>query len=263
MPAAARGVVTLMDTGVPAGEAQWSMSGSTSCELSAGRELEAIGPSTWLLVRSGTVEVRSVGERIRLDPGDAALLRQAAAYTIAAVDAARVVVADLRPGRDVPTPGIVVSRGFAERHSGVAALLGECPLTAAHQRTYFGSGYAHLVGGAMLSALEDRAPGDPGVRRAVDAIAEDPAREWNLCVLARIAYVGRSSLVERFRAETGMSPMQYVRRTRIAEARRLLRHSDASVGDVGSAVGYGSSAAFVRAFTADVGVPPGRWRCLA
>lgn len=43
-------------------------------------------------------------------------------------------------------------------------------------------------------------------------------------------------------------------------ARRLLRETNISVGELAARVGYESEAAFSRAFRRSVGVPPATWR---
>ncbi|MDJ0787912.1 MAG: AraC family transcriptional regulator [Myxococcota bacterium] len=101
---------------------------------------------------------------------------------------------------------------------------------------------------------------DPQVAPALRAIHADPARDWSLESLASVAGASRSVFADRFRQRTGRTPMRYLTDWRMQKARRLLANPALSVGDVGRSVGYGSEAAFNRAFREAVGEPPGRHR---
>jgi AraC-like DNA-binding protein len=67
-------------------------------------------------------------------------------------------------------------------------------------------------------------------------------------------------LHERFVQFVGQPPMQYLTRWRMQLASGLLRNSNRTVGAIALEVGYGSQAAFVRAFKRLVGQPPAAWR---
>src|SRR5205085_550915 len=64
---------------------------------------------------------------------------------------------------------------------------------------------------------------DAAIARAIEA-ARMHLREPELRLdhLARAAYLGRSRFVQRFRRATGISPMRYLERLRMEEARRRL-----------------------------------------
>jgi AraC-like DNA-binding protein len=102
--------------------------------------------------------------------------------------------------------------------------------------------------------------GDPFVSRALQLIHEQPARDWSLAELGREVGRSRSALSERFSEIVGVPPMQYLARWRMQLAAQLLLDSEATVAGVGARVGYGSEAAFNRAFRRVVGLPPAAWR---
>ena len=87
-----------------------------------------------------------------------------------------------------------------------------------------------------------------------------PGRRWTAESLAREAGSSRTVLAERFNALLGRPPIDYVTSWRIQIAAERLRGTDASIGQVGSGIGYESEAAFNRAFKRVTGVTPGRWR---
>jgi AraC-like DNA-binding protein len=54
--------------------------------------------------------------------------------------------------------------------------------------------------------------------------------------------------------------MQYLTRTRMRHAARMLARERSSIARVAEAVGYGSEAAFSNAFKRQTGHPPGAYR---
>jgi AraC-like DNA-binding protein len=76
--------------------------------------------------------------------------------------------------------------------------------------------------------------------------------------MARAAHMSTSSLHHHFKAVTAMSPLQYQKRLRLYEARRLLL---AGFGDAATAayrVGYQSPSQFSREYSRLFGAPPAR-----
>lgn len=101
---------------------------------------------------------------------------------------------------------------------------------------------------------------DQHLARALDAIHDEPGRRWTVEQLAAAATMSRSAFAERFRAETGASPLGYVTEVRMARARSLLADG-ALVTDVARRLGYGSDDGFSRAFRRHhEGVSPSVWR---
>ena len=67
-----------------------------------------------------------------------------------------------------------------------------------------------------------------------------------------------SALHAHFRAATGVSPIQYQKRLRLQEARRLLLSGAPSADAVAYDVGYGSASQFSREYARLFGQPPRR-----
>lgn len=105
----------------------------------------------------------------------------------------------------------------------------------------------------MLAGMADRqlAP----VLDAIHARAHEP---WQLQSLARLACMSRTSFTEHFRNVVGVPPVEYLTDWRISVACQLLRKG-LSVKVVSAQAGYGSPAAFTRAFTEQVGMSPRQW----
>jgi AraC-like DNA-binding protein len=101
---------------------------------------------------------------------------------------------------------------------------------------------------------------DPAVGKALSLIHRSPARNWTIEELARDAGLSRSVLAERFADLVGLPPMHYLAKWRMQIASELLSGGTTNIATVAAEAGYGSEAAFSRAFKKMVGVPPSAWR---
>jgi signal transduction histidine kinase/AraC-like DNA-binding protein len=63
-----------------------------------------------------------------------------------------------------------------------------------------------------------------------------------------------------FCEQTGITPMTYLNRFRLRQARRLLQNSALNIGDIALAVGFADSAYFSRVFRKDTGMSPTDYR---
>ena len=109
-----------------------------------------------------------------------------------------------------------------------------------------------------LAALTDR-----GLGHCLALIHEDPKREWTVKDLAAASGLSRSVLAERFQTVLDTSPMRYVRDWRLCLAGVALSTSKKSIAAIADETGYGTEAAFNRAFARTYGVPPATWRQMA
>lgn len=100
----------------------------------------------------------------------------------------------------------------------------------------------------------------PRLRELAVRIVRTPSQEWTIEDMAEIANMSRSSVIRSFNAAANMTPAEFVTRVRIAEASRLLKETEQSVGAIGEAVGYASEAAFQRAFKRETNLTPAAWR---
>jgi AraC-like DNA-binding protein len=101
---------------------------------------------------------------------------------------------------------------------------------------------------------------DPAVGKALSLMHAAPARDWTLEELAKEACVSRSVLAERFAALVGLPPMHYLANWRMQIASGLLSGGTTNIATIAAETGYGSEAAFSRAFKKMVGMPPAAWR---
>jgi len=101
---------------------------------------------------------------------------------------------------------------------------------------------------------------DPALAKCLSAIHDDPRRGWSVQDLAAVSALSRSKLAERFEKVLDTSPMRYVRDWRLCLAGLALTTSGRSIAAIGHDAGYGTEAAFTRAFSRAFGVPPAAWR---
>jgi AraC-like DNA-binding protein len=101
---------------------------------------------------------------------------------------------------------------------------------------------------------------DEVIGRTLSVLHDRPAEPWTLEDLAKEVGLSRSMLAERFHGYVGTPPMQYLARWRMQLAASLLSGTNQTLSQVADRVGYGSEAAFSRAFKRLVGVAPSGWR---
>ena len=93
-------------------------------------------------------------------------------------------------------------------------------------------------------------------RPVVTWIRQNLDRPLDVAALAQAASMSTSSLYRAFKAATGMTPLQFQKRLRLEEARRLLVTGRLSVDVAGRSTGYRSSSQFSREYRRHFGEPP-------
>lgn len=98
---------------------------------------------------------------------------------------------------------------------------------------------------------------DPRLGKALNAIHQSPESPWTLEGLAEVAFMSRSTFADVFSKTVGLSPMKYLTKWRMNQARHLLQTTQLSVSQVADRSGYDSEAAFRKAYRNTLGEPPG------
>lgn len=101
---------------------------------------------------------------------------------------------------------------------------------------------------------------DPAICHALSLIHNQPQHAWDVQSLASACAFSRSKFVARFTSLVGSSPMKYLGQWRMILAARDLSDGNISVMQVADRYGYGSEAAFTRAFRKMFDVPPATFR---
>lgn len=91
-------------------------------------------------------------------------------------------------------------------------------------------------------------------------LTERLADPYDLAALAAAFHVSTRTLLRRFAAEQGRSPLEHLQDLRVEAAKRLLESTDGRVQDVMERVGYHDAGTFRRLFAARVGVTPAAYR---
>ncbi len=94
------------------------------------------------------------------------------------------------------------------------------------------------------------------VRRVMAYIHEHYAEPISREDMATYGDVSARHLTRCFCQEVGVSPITYLNRYRIKQAKRLLRQEDRSITQVAGDVGFSNSSYFARVFRSEVGVSP-------
>ena len=96
------------------------------------------------------------------------------------------------------------------------------------------------------------------IARALERLREDFDRPLRIEDIARESGMSVSGFHHHFKAVTAMSPLQFQKRMRLQEARRLLLGEDLDAASAGFRVGYGDASHFTRDYKRLFGAPPMR-----
>lgn len=99
---------------------------------------------------------------------------------------------------------------------------------------------------------------DPQIGKALTAIHQQPGAAWSVANLARHVGMSRSGFSARFTELVGDSVKSYLTQWRMALAKKRLASASVPLIQVAEEFGYGSEAAFSRAFKRVFGVSPGK-----
>jgi transcriptional regulator GlxA family with amidase domain len=119
----------------------------------------------------------------------------------------------------------------------------------------------HQDGLAPYIVFEGRKDhGDLAIQAAQDWVARHFPVANPLEEMIRRAGLAERTFKRRFTAATGLSPIAYVQRLRIEDAKRRLERTEAPVDDISWQVGYEEPAFFRRLFKRVTGLAPGAYR---
>ena len=114
-------------------------------------------------------------------------------------------------------------------------------------------GYVHAA--APPPPRPAGAQGHAAVARAIEYIKQRPMLRVSLGELAAAAGLSKFHFSRVFAAETGVSPIRYVEKARIDQARSFLS-SGLAVAEVANLVGFADQSHFARSFRREVGCTP-------
>lgn len=118
---------------------------------------------------------------------------------------------------------------------------------------------AQLAAGVPLS-LTAPADAETRVSRTIRRIERDPAAPLTLDVLARTAGLSRYHFLRTFERLTGVTPHQYILRTRLRDAAERLALGRGKVLDIALDAGFNDLSNFTRTFRQEFGASPLAYR---
>ena len=120
--------------------------------------------------------------------------------------------------------------------------------------------YRLLVGeqGARLRQMASAGSQSQQIARAIDRLKRDFSRPLRVDDIAAQANMSVSTFHQHFRQVTAMSPLQYQKRLRLNEARRLMLTEGCNAATAAFKVGYESPSQFSREYGRLFGAPPAR-----
>jgi YesN/AraC family two-component response regulator len=98
------------------------------------------------------------------------------------------------------------------------------------------------------------------VAKVISFMEKNLAKDISLNQLAKKATMSKHHFCRVFKKHTGITPMQYLTRKRIEQAKILLLDEDMVIGDVITAVGFQDQSNFIKNFKKVEGVTPSFYR---
>lgn len=98
------------------------------------------------------------------------------------------------------------------------------------------------------------------IKKAIDYITQNCTNDITIKELASIANLSQSRFFAVFKAETGMTPIEYKNSLVIRSAEKLLLTADLSVDEICEKLGFNSSSYFRRTFKAYTGKSPREYK---
>lgn len=115
----------------------------------------------------------------------------------------------------------------------------------------------HLV---CDEAQSPSSPHDLPLEKLRARLESEFSRPWNLDEMARETHLSRSQLARRFRANFGASPLEFLGKTRLENARRLLLESDWPLEKIARFCGFCDGAHLSNAFKKSAKIAPASLR---
>jgi AraC family transcriptional regulator len=144
----------------------------------------------------------------------------------------------------------MLSAGVPGKSKRVTALMQLFPAHLVEKYTDAAPGKADFHGGLPIRQL----------RKVEDYVRDRLAEDVPVETLAEVVELSPFHFSRVFKLATGMSPLQFVKRERIARAQQLIRETSRSLIEIALEVGYTSPSHFARVFRRVVGVTPTEFR---
>lgn len=164
---------------------------------------------------------------------------------------------------DSPTPRGICSTPMDKEMAGAVIRLLECLQKPADSRILGRQIVREIVyrvlqseQGGALRALASRDEHFSRIARVLRHIHADYAKQISIEELARKAGMSAAAFHHYFKKVTSSSPLQYIKRVRLDQAKLLMAHEGYNASTAAQAVGYESPSQFSREFKRVYGITP-------
>lgn len=166
-------------------------------------------------------------------------------------------------------------RDMVKRHGHIYSFAPDAPELMRIQELRKYDGKVHLIAPAagarivtdlllaLAASMEEQGGGAAEhvlIRRARELLTEKIGERLNATELARHLQVSREHLTRKFKAETAMTPHEYILRRKLIYACHLLKETAMSSKEISLRVGFDHPAHFTRTFRRAIHMTPTRFR---
>ena len=121
-------------------------------------------------------------------------------------------------------------------------------------------GFVWIVASFFMAKAQKIEEIDERLMRVIGYVKENVRKEIEVEELANMVCVTKSHLERIFREKLGTSPLQYILRTKIQSAQRLLITTNYSIKVIANEVGFTDTSYFIRIFRQKIGFTPQEYR---
>ncbi len=108
----------------------------------------------------------------------------------------------------------------------------------------------------------DTSVDDEAINAAIETIENDYSSPIKIAALAKASGMSHVNFSHRFSAATGMNPIEYLRMTRLSNAKELLVNTDRSIAEVAALCGFDNQFYFSKCFREAFTLSPMKFRQL-
>ncbi len=101
---------------------------------------------------------------------------------------------------------------------------------------------------------------NPGVLESISMMEGAPEQNFTLERLAGVSHMSIASYTKKFRAATGLSPMEYLLKVRLQQVRHLLKTSDFTIGEIAGRCGFCTANYLIKLFRRELGITPAQYK---
>jgi len=98
------------------------------------------------------------------------------------------------------------------------------------------------------------------VPELIHEIEENYSHDINISVLASENFISTQHMIRLFKAETGYTPYEYLKKYRLHKAIELLSHTDLSITEISKFTGFSNNSNFIYQFRNEYGITPAKYR---